>query len=55
MSNSPNVVIVNMFTPSFQNLNFKYPTKDRVHSATMNMFDYYADKKKKSIFYVRLF
>ena len=25
MSNSPNVVVVNMFTPSFQNLNFKYP------------------------------
>ena len=55
MSNSPNVVIVNMFTPSFQNLNFKYPTKDRVHSATMNMFDYYADNKKKAFFMLDYF
>ena len=55
MSNSPNVVVVNMFTPSFQNLNFKYPTKDRVHSATMNMFDYYADNKKKAFFMLDYF
>ena len=55
MSNSPNVVVVNMFTPSFQNLNFKYPTKDRVHSATMNMFDYYAHNKKKAFFMLDYF
>ena len=55
MSNSPNVVVVNMFTPSFKNLNYKYPTKDRVSTATMNMFDYYADVKKKAFFMLDYF
>ena len=55
MSNSPKVVVVNMFTPSFKNLNNKYPTKDKVHSSTMNMFDYYADNKKKAFFMLDYF
>ena len=55
MSNSPKVVVVNMFTPSFKNLNYKYPTKDKVHSSTMNMFDYYADNKKKAFFMLDYF
>ena len=41
------VNVMHEFTPSFKNLNFKYPTKEYVHNSTMNMFDYYADKKKK--------
>lgn len=48
MKSSPPVVVVNMFTPSFQNLNYKYPTKDKVSRSTSNMFDYYADVKKKA-------
>lgn len=55
MSNSPNVVVVNMFTPSFKNLNNKYPTKDKIKSATFNMFDYYADIKKKAFFMLDYF
>lgn len=55
MTSSPNVVVVNMFTPSYRNLNFKYPTQNKVHSATMNMFDYYADVKKKAFFMLDYF
>ena len=55
MSNSPKVVVVNMFTPSFKNMNYKYPTKDKIHSATMDMFDYYADNKKKAFFMLDYF
>ena len=44
------VNVMHEFTPSFKNLNFKYPTKEYVHNSTMNMFDYYADKKKKAFF-----
>ena len=55
MSNSPKVVVVNMFTPSFKNLNYKYPTKDKIQSSTMNMFNYYADNKKKAFFMLDYF
>ena len=55
MSNSPKVVVVNMFTPSFKNLNYKYPTKDKIQSFTMNMFNYYADNKKKAFFMLDYF
>ena len=55
MSNSPKVVVVNMFTPNFKNTNYKYPTKDKMHSATMDMFDYYADNKKKAFFMLDYF
>ena len=55
MSSSPRVVVVNMFTPSFKNMNYKYPTKDKIHSATMDMFDYYADNKKKAFFMLDYF
>ena len=46
---SPNVVVKNMFTPSFKNLNHIYKTQNQVHNSTMNMFDYYANEKKKAI------
>jgi len=55
MSSSPKVVVVNMFTPSFKNLNHKYPTKDKIKNATSNMFDYYADVKKKAFFMLDYF
>ena len=35
------VNVMHEFTPSFKNLNFKYPTKEYVHNSTMNMFDYF--------------
>ena len=49
------VNVMHEFTPSFKNLNFKYPTKEYVHNSTMNMFDYYADKKKKAFFMLDYF
>ena len=47
---SPKVVVMNKYTPSYKNLNFHYKTKEAVHNSTMNMFDYYADNKKKAFF-----
>ena len=55
MTNSPNVVVKNMYTPSFRNLNYTYKTKEQVHNATMNMFDYYANEKKKAFFMLDYF
>lgn len=52
---SPKVVIMNKYTPSYNNLNFHYKTKETVHSSTMNMFDYYADNKKKAFFMLDYF
>lgn len=52
---SPNVVVKNMFTPSFKNLNHMYKTTNQVHNATMNMFDYYANEKKKAFFMLDYF
>lgn len=55
MTNTPKVVVVNMFTPSYKNLNFTYPSKKSVYNSTMNMFDYYADNKKKAFFMLDYF
>ena len=40
MTNTPNVVVKNMFTPSFKNLNHMYKTQGQVQKATMDMFDW---------------
>lgn len=55
MINSPKVVVINKFTPSYKNLNYTYPTKNKVHNSTMKMFDYYADNKKKAFFMLDYF
>ena len=55
MMSSPNVVVKNMFTPSFKNLNHIYKTPNQVHNSTMNMFDYYASEKKKAFFMLDYF
>ncbi len=55
MTNVPKVIVKNMFTPSFKNLNNKYKTQSQIHDATMNMFDYYASEKKKAFFMLDYF
>lgn len=55
MMTSPKVVVMNKYTPSYNNLNFHYSTKEAVHNSTMNMFDYYADNKKKAFFMLDYF
>ena len=55
MTNTPKVVVVNMFTPSYRSLNYKYPSKKSVYNSTMDMFDYYADVKKKAFFMLDYF
>ena len=52
---SPKVVVMNKYTPSYNNLNFHYKTRESVHNSTMNMFDYYADNKKKAFFMLDYF
>src|SRR5574344_139330 len=46
---------MNKYTTSYNNLNFHYSTKEAVHNSTMNMFDYYADNKKKAFFMLDYF
>ena len=55
MTNIPNVVIMNKFIQSYNNLNNYYQTKEKVYNSTMNMFDYYADIKKKAFFMLDYF
>lgn len=55
MTKTPNVVVVNKFTPSYRNLNYNYPSQKSVYNSTMNMFDYYADVKKKAFFMLDYF
>ena len=45
MTKSPSVVIMNQFTPSYNNLNLDYKSKKQVYNSAMNMFDYYSDNK----------
>ncbi len=52
---SPKVVVMNKYTPSYNNLNFHYRKKQAVHTSTMNMFDYFADIKKKAFFMLDYF
>ncbi|MBO4246093.1 MAG: hypothetical protein J5892_05115 [Bacilli bacterium] len=55
MTNTPKVVVVNKFTPSYRNLNYNYPSQKAVYNSTMNMFDYFADVKKKAFFMLDYF
>jgi len=55
MTNTPKVVVMNMFTPSYNNLNNKYKTQQAIYDSTMNMFDYYSDNKKKAFFMLDYF
>ncbi len=55
MTNTPKVVVMNMFTPSYKSLNNKYKTQQSVYDSTMNMFDYYSDNKKKAFFMLDYF
>ena len=55
MTSSPEVNIMNKYTPSYRNLNIKYPTKQSVHNSTMNMFDYFSDVKKKAFYMLDYF
>lgn len=55
MTKTPNVVVVNKFTPSYRNLNYNYPSQKSVYNSTMNIFDYYADVKKKVFFMLDYF
>ena len=50
MTNSPLVNIMNKYTPSYKNLNFEYPSKEAIYNSTMNMFDYYGNKKKEAFY-----
>ena len=49
MMNSPHVVVKAQYTPSFNNLTYKFNNKDKVKRDVFNMFDYYANEKKKVI------
>ena len=55
MSNSPKVVIKNLYTPSFKNLNYLHKSKEKIHKLTMDMFDYYANEKKKAFYMLDYF
>ena len=52
---SPYVVVKNKYTPSYNNLNFSYRTKQAVYNSTMNMLDYFADVKKKAFYMLDYF
>ena len=47
--NSPHVVVKAQYTPSFNNLTYKFNNKVKVKRDVLNMFDYYANEKKKII------
>lgn len=55
MINTPDVVIKNEYTPSYKNLNFTFDSKEKIHNSAMNMFDYYADVKKKAFYMLDYF
>lgn len=55
MTNTADVVVKHLYTPSYKNLNFTYNTKTKIHNATMEMFDYYADVKKKAFYMLDYF
>ena len=55
MTSSPKVVMMNSYTPSYKQLNSKYPTKNKIHNSTMNMFDYFSDNKKKAYYMLDYF
>lgn len=47
--NSPHVVVKAQYTPSFNNLTYKFNSKDEIKKDVLNMFGYYANEKKKVI------
>ena len=47
--NSPHVVVKAKYIPSFNNLTYKFNSKDEIKKDVLNMFDYYANEKKKVI------
>lgn len=55
MISTADVVVKHLYTPSYKNLNFVYNTKAKVHNATMEMFDYYSDVKKKAFYMLDYF
>lgn len=55
MTKTVDVTVMNKYTPSYKNLNFKYNSKEMVHADTMNMFDYYSDVKKKAFYMLDYF
>lgn len=55
MIKSPKVVVMNSFTPSYKQLNFQYPTKNKIHNSAMNMFDYFSDNKKNAYYMLDYF
>ena len=55
MIDSAKVVVVNEFTPSYKQLNPKYPTKKKIYNSTMNMFEYFSNDKKKAYYMLDYF
>ena len=55
MTKTVDVTVMNKYTPSYKNLNFMYNSKEMIHADTMNMFDYYADVKKKAFYMLDYF
>ena len=55
MISTADVVVRNLYTPSYKNLNYLYDTKSKVHKETMEMFDYYANVKKKAFYMLDYF
>ena len=55
MISTADVVVKNLYTPSYKNLNYMYDTKAKVHNETMEMFDYYSDIKKKAFYMLDYF
>jgi len=49
------VNVMHEFTPSIKNLNFKFKTSQSVKNDMCNMFDYYADIKKKAFYMIDYF
>ncbi|MDD2434831.1 MAG: relaxase MobL [Bacilli bacterium] len=55
MIDTAKVVVVNDFTPSYKQLNSKYPTKSKIYNSAMHMFDYFSNEKKKAYYMLDYF
>lgn len=49
MMNSPHVIVKSQYTPSYNNLTYKFNNSDKVKKDVLKMFDYYANEKKKLV------
>ena len=47
--NSPHVIVKAQYTPSYKNLTYKFNNNSKIKRDVMNMFDYFANEKKKLI------